>query len=99
MCPWLPIPKSCTSIPPASAMTEGPAVEGKKVLIVEDVVMSGGQIRLSASDLRDLDASVVGAICVVDREEGGSENLAENGIVLRCLFRASELEAAGGADQ
>ena len=80
-------------------LAEGPAVEGKRVLIVEDVVTSGGQIRLSASDLRDLDASVVGAICMVDREEGGSEDLAENGIVLRCLFRASELEAAGGADQ
>jgi len=80
-------------------LAEGPAVEGKRLLIVEDVVTSGGQIRLSASDLRDLGASVVGAICVVDREEGGSENLAEDGIVLQCLFRASELEAAGGADQ
>jgi len=61
--------------------------------------LSGGQIRLSVSDLRDLGASVVGAICVVDREEDGSENLAKDEIVLQCLFRASELEVAGGADQ
>jgi len=32
---------------------------------------------------------------VVDREEGGSEALAEDGIVLQSLFLASELEAAG----
>ncbi|MCE2512732.1 MAG: hypothetical protein J4F50_09315 [Acidimicrobiia bacterium] len=63
-------------------LAEGPPVGGKRLLIVEDVVTSGGQIRLSASDLRDLGASVVGAVCVVDREEGGSENLAEDGIVL-----------------
>ena len=80
-------------------LAEGPVVEGKRLLIVEDVVTSGGQIRLSASDLRDLGATVLGAICVVDREEGGSESLAEDGIVLRSLFRAAELEAAGSDDQ
>ena len=75
-------------------LAEGPPVEGKRLLIVEDVVTSGGQIRLSASASRALGASVLGALCVVDREEGGSENLAEDGedgIVLRSLFRASEL--------
>jgi len=79
-------------------LAEGPAVEGKRLLIVEDVVTSGGQIRLSASDLRDLGASIVGAICVVNREEGGSEALAEDGIVLQSLFTGSELEAAGGVE-
>ena len=77
-------------------LAEGPSVEGKRVLIVEDVVTSGGQIRLSASDLRDLGAFIVGAICVIDREEGGSEILAEDGIVLSSLFGGAELEAAGG---
>ncbi len=79
-------------------LAEGPPVGGKRLLIVEDVVTSGGQIRLSASDLRDLGATVLGAICVVDREEDGSESLAEDGIVLKSLFRASELEAAARAD-
>ena len=79
-------------------LAEGPSVEGRRLLIVEDVVTSGGQIRLSASDLRDLGAFIVGAICVIDREEGGSEILAEDGIVLSSLFGGAELEAAGGAD-
>ncbi|MYA73741.1 MAG: orotate phosphoribosyltransferase [Acidimicrobiaceae bacterium] len=76
-------------------LAEGPSVAGKRVLIVEDVVTSGGQIRLSAADLRDIGALVVGAVCVIDREEGGSEILAEDGIVLSSLFGAAELEAAG----
>jgi len=79
-------------------LAEGPVVKGKRLLIVEDVVTSGGQIRLSASDLRDLGATVLGAICVVDREEGGFESLAEDGIVLKSLFRASALEAAARVD-
>ena len=79
-------------------LAEGPPVGGKRLLIVEDIVTSGGQIRLSASDLRDLGATVLGAICVVDREEGGSESLAEDGIVLQSLFAGSEIEAAGCAD-
>ena len=79
-------------------LAEGPAVERKRLLIVEDVVTSGGQVRLSASDLSDLGASILGAICVVDREEGGSEALAEDGIAIRCLFTGSELEAAGRTD-
>ncbi len=76
-------------------LAEGPPVEGRRVLIVEDVVTSGGQIRLSASDLRELGAVIVGAVCVIDREEGGSEILAEDGIVLSSLFGGAELEAAG----
>ena len=79
-------------------LAEGPSVEGKRLLIVEDVVTSGGQIRLSASDLRDLGASVVGAICVIDREEGGSEVLVKSGIVLQSLFGGAELEAASASD-
>ena len=79
-------------------LAEGPPVGGKRLLIVEDVVTSGGQIRLSASDLRDLGASIAGAVCIVDREEGGSENLVDDGIILQGLFRASELEAAARAD-
>ena len=79
-------------------LAEGPPVGGKRLLVVEDVVTSGGQIRLSASDLRGLGASIAGAVCIVDREEGGSESLVDDGIILQSLYRASELEAAARAD-
>ncbi len=75
---------------------EGVAVNGRRVLIVEDVVSSGGQIVLSAKDLRSIDATLIGAVCVIDREAGGREALAAIGLTLVSLFTKSELEAVSG---
>ena len=72
-------------------LAEGVDISGKNLLVVEDVVTSGGQVVLSTRDLRNLGACVSQAICVIDRESGGAENLAEEGIELRALFRMSEL--------
>ncbi|MXW77590.1 MAG: orotate phosphoribosyltransferase [Gemmatimonadetes bacterium] len=73
-------------------LAEGPDIAGKNLLIVEDVVTSGGQIALSARDLRNLGAEVSQAICVIDRESGGTKSLAREGIELHALFRMSELK-------
>lgn len=73
---------------------EGLAFEGKKLLIVEDVVTSGGQIILSSNDLRNAGAIVENAVCVINREAGGTEKLAAEGIQLTSLFTMSELKAA-----
>ena len=72
-------------------LAEGVDISGKNLLVVEDVVTSGGQVVLSTRDLRNLGARVSQAICVIDRESGGTENLAKEGIELRALFRMSEL--------
>jgi orotate phosphoribosyltransferase len=74
-------------------LAEGPSVEGKKVLVVEDVVTSGGQIILSAADLRALGAQISHCVCVIDREQGGREKLREIGIELLSLFSMTELKA------
>lgn len=73
-------------------LVEGGEIQGRHLLVVEDVVTSGGQILLSTCDLREQGASVSRALCVIDRESGGREKLAENGIALDALFRMSELE-------
>jgi orotate phosphoribosyltransferase len=73
---------------------EGAAVEGRRVLIVEDVVTSGGQIVLSANDLRSIGANLIGAACVIDREAGGRQALAAIGLSLLSLFAKSELESS-----
>ncbi|MCP4640287.1 MAG: orotate phosphoribosyltransferase [bacterium] len=75
-------------------LAEGGAVDGCNVLIVEDVVTSGGQILLSAKELRNRGARIDTVVCVIDRESGGTEALAEAGLELRPLFRMSELKAA-----
>ena len=74
-------------------LAEGGEVEGRKLVIVEDVVTSGGQILLSAKDLRDLGAEISVVVCVIDREAGGAESLAQEGLELRPLYRMSELQA------
>lgn len=75
-------------------MAEGGDIAGRKLLLVEDVVTSGGQVAESAHALRALGGDVSAALCVIDRESGGSGLLEADGIRLSSLFRMSELEEA-----
>ena len=75
-------------------LAEGADVSGRQVLVVEDVVTSGGQIVISTGQLRDLGARVDAAVCVIDREEGGATALAAAGIALHALFTRGDLDAA-----
>ncbi|HPD33475.1 MAG TPA: orotate phosphoribosyltransferase [Bacteroidota bacterium] len=72
--------------------SEGIEIANKQVVIIEDVVTSGGQIIMSANDLRNIGAKIDTTLCVIDREEGGSEKLMEAGLKLIPLFRMSELK-------
>lgn len=73
---------------------EGGDIARRNLLIVEDVVTTGGQVVLSAQDLRSEGAVVEHAVCVIDREGGGADVVGAEGITLRALFTMSELEAA-----
>ncbi len=77
-------------------VAEGTDVGDRRVLVVEDVVTSGGQVVASTEDLRLLGAVVEDALCVIDREAGGPEALAAIGVTLRPLFTMAELKAAAG---
>lgn len=72
---------------------EGGDVAGCRLVIVEDVVTTGGQIVLSAQDLRAEGAVIEYALCVIDREGGGAEVVGAEGITLRSLFTMHDLEA------
>ena len=74
-------------------LAEGAEVSGRQVLVVEDVVTSGGQVVISTGQLRDLGARVDAAVCVIDREEGGATALAAAGIALHALFTRGNLDA------
>jgi orotate phosphoribosyltransferase len=75
-------------------LAEGGIIEGRRVVLVEDVVTSGGQVVESADALRRLGAVVKDALCVIDREAGASEALAATGVRLHPLFRMCELKDA-----
>jgi orotate phosphoribosyltransferase len=74
-------------------LAEGPDVAGKRVLIVEDVITSGGQVIISGNDLRQLGALTDHVVCVIDREQGGREKLRDAGFELLALFSMTELKA------
>jgi len=78
-------------------IAEGGLVKGRKLLIVEDVVTSGGAILDAAKALRAEGAELAHVVCVIDRESGGPANLANVGLILSSLFTMSELKKAGGA--
>jgi orotate phosphoribosyltransferase len=76
-------------------LAEGGDVEGLHLTVVEDVVTSGGQVVMSCADLRDRGAIVTHAVCVIDREAGGADALAQIGVELRALFTMTALTEAG----
>ncbi len=70
---------------------EGLSEPGECVCLIEDVVTSGGAAIEAVLALREAGLRVSNAICVVDREEGGVDELARHAVRLWPLFRASEL--------
>jgi len=70
---------------------EGPFEPGELVCLLEDVVTSGGALAEAVSAVREEGLVVRHAVCVVDREEGGSDALARLGVRLSSLFRGSDL--------
>lgn len=78
-------------------LAEGGNIDGRRLTVVEDVVTTGGQVLLSCADLRARGALVDTVLCVIDREAGGPEAFAAEGLALRPLFTMSQLKAAARA--
>ena len=70
---------------------EGVWEPGQRVLLVEDIVTSGGAALEAIFALRESGLTVETALCVLDREEGGRESLAAIGIALHPLLRRADL--------
>lgn len=71
-------------------LDERQSLEGRRVVIVEDVTTTGGSILQAVEAARSAGAVIAGVLTIVDREEGASEAVAEHGLKLTALFRASE---------
>lgn len=73
--------------------SEGYPVAGRRVVLVEDVVTTGGQLCAGIEALRHEGAQLLLALCVVDRQQGAAERVQELGVPFCALFRLSELRA------
>lgn len=67
---------------------------GDTVALLEDVVSTGGTLVTAAERVRAAGLGVGDVLCVLDREEGGRERLAEAGLTLKSIFTRNELLAA-----
>ncbi len=74
-----------------SKQIEGKLSAGERVLLVEDVVTTGGAALAAVDALREAGAEVLGALVVVDREQGGAEAFAARGVPFEALFTKSSL--------
>jgi orotate phosphoribosyltransferase len=75
-------------------LAEGPEIAGRRVLVVEDVITTGGQVVLSTPELRARGALVDTVLCVIDRRTGGDnggDKLAEAAISMRPLFTLDDI--------
>lgn len=72
---------------------EGLEIAGKKVLVVEDVITTGGQVAISTADLRTTGAQIDTVICVIDRG-GGADTMAKAGLKMKALFTSEQLKAS-----
>ena len=75
-----------------SKQIEGRFEAGDRVTVIEDVVTTGGDSLRSAQVLRDAGVDVIHLVVVLDRGEGGEENIRQAGIPYSPLFRISDLE-------
>lgn len=70
---------------------EGELRAGERVLVIEDVVTTGGAALATVDALREAGAEVVGTVAVIDREEGGAAAFAARGVAYQALFTKSSL--------
>jgi orotate phosphoribosyltransferase len=64
---------------------------GRRVVVIEDVVTTGGQVAASAGELRDQGALVDTVVCVVDRSGGRHVVPRDAGLATVALFSSDEL--------
>ena len=74
-------------------LVEGPFQASDRVAVIEDTITTGGSAKRAIEAVRAAGGVVVGVLALVDREEGGRENLEGEGIEVLSLVRASEIVA------
>jgi orotate phosphoribosyltransferase len=72
-------------------LIEGPFNAADRVVVVEDVITTGGSALRAAEAIRAAGATILGVLAVVDREEGGREAIEAAGLQVASITRASEI--------
>jgi orotate phosphoribosyltransferase len=77
-------------------LAEGPAVAGRRITLIEDVITTGGAVRDATRALREAGAVVEVVVCAIDRSPEGENPLADVGLEVRPVLTRAQLDAARG---
>ena len=72
-------------------LLEGKIETGETVIIIEDVLTTGGQVLEAVKSLESAGAKVAGILGVLDRQEGARQNIESAGYKFEALFTTSDL--------
>jgi orotate phosphoribosyltransferase len=70
---------------------EGILVSGDRVLLVDDLITTGLNLKKAAEAIKAEGGVVKEAVALLDREEGGKEKLEKSGIKVHALLKISEV--------
>ena len=79
-------------------LVEGGFEVGEKVVVIEDVVTTAGQVCTSVGQMRELGLVVEDVVVVIDRQQGGRERVEEIGCTFTSVFTLEELERFAKGD-
>lgn len=74
---------------------EGFNVSGQDVVIIDEVCTTGKSIIEAIEAVKEEDGNVIGIISLLDREEGGSDQLRKQGYNYHSIFTARDLMSPG----
>jgi orotate phosphoribosyltransferase len=90
-------PKEYGAKAQVEGLAKGETLQGKRVVIIEDVTTTGGSALKAVQSIREAGGEVVLVLTMVDRQEGAEETFREAGVPFKALFKASEFLAADAA--
>ena len=78
-------------------LAEGGEVAGRRLVVIEDIVSTGGQVVASCRALRARGAEIVAVLCVLERESAAAANISAEGLELRAALTMTQVRAAAEA--
>jgi orotate phosphoribosyltransferase len=79
----------------AAAPLEGSYIPGQAALIVDDLITSGGSVLATAARLEESGLMARDALVLIDREQGGHDNLKARGLNLTSMLTLTKLLTFG----
>lgn len=73
-------------------LAEGGDIQGKKIVLIEDIITSGGAVIDATKALRERGAHVNHVVCAIDRQQGGMEALEELEVNMKSVFTRKDFE-------